>query len=247
MAGRLDGLVALVTGGSRGIGAGIAKRLASEGATVAVNYARSEGAAKDVVGTIEAAGGRAAAFKADVSDEADAARLVAEVVAAFGRIDVLVNNAGVFEMAPLEQSDRAFAQRQFDVNVFGLLSVTRAALPHLTEGRGRVINISSVVGDGQAAGGSVYWATKAAVNSITRSLAIELGPRGITVNSVSPGLTETDMVAGADEMIGMMVAQTPLGRLGTPDDIAGPVVFLASDDAAWVTGQALHASGGLRA
>lgn len=251
MAGRLDGRVALVTGGSRGIGAAIAKRLASEGATVAVNYSRSASAAEEVVGAITSAGGRARAFGADVSTEDGAESLVADVVGAFGGLDIVVNNAGVFAMAPLEDVDRESARRVFELNVFGVLSVTRAALKHLPDGGagrpgGRVINISSIVGDGQAAGGSVYWASKAAVNSITRSLAEELGPRGITVNAVSPGITETDMTAGADEMIEQMVSQTPLGRVGQPEDMAGPVAFLASDDAGWVTGQVLHASGGLR-
>ncbi|MFG0242183.1 MAG: SDR family NAD(P)-dependent oxidoreductase [Phycisphaerales bacterium JB054] len=251
MAGRLEGKVALVTGGSRGIGAAVAKRLASEGATVAVNYARNESAAGEVVGAITSAGGRARAFGADVSTESGAEQLVADVVGELGALDIVVNNAGVFEMGPLQEVDREAVRRVFELNVFGVLSVTRAALAHLPDGTnggpgGRVINISSVVGDGQAAGGSVYWASKAAVNSITRSLAEELGPRGITVNAVSPGITETDMTAGADEMIAQMVAQTPLGRAGRPEDMAGPVAFLASDDAGWVTGQVLHSSGGLR-
>jgi 3-oxoacyl-[acyl-carrier protein] reductase len=246
MSRKLEGLVALVTGGSRGIGAAIAKRLAAEGATVAINYARSEGAARDVAGTIAGEGGRAEVFRADLGVEAEAERLVREVVQRFGRLDIVVNNAAAFEMAPLAEVDGAAARRVYDLNVFGLLGVTRAALPHLPKGRGRVINISSIAGKGAAAAGSVYWSSKSAVDSITRSLAAELGPRGITVNAVAPGLTETDMAPKDEAFRSGFIAQTPLGRIGHPEDIAGPVAFLASEDAAWITRHVLDVSGGLR-
>ena len=245
---RLEGKVALVTGASKGIGAEIARRLGADGARVVVNYATSKEGADRVVAEIVAAGGEAVAAQADVSKEADLDRLFAEAKAAYGRLDVLVNNAGVYAYSPLEAIDAASFHRMFDLNVLGLLLATQRAAAMMENG-GSVVNVSSVVVALSPATLTVYTATKAAVDAISRSLAKELGPRGIRVNSLSPGLVETEGThaagaIGSDTEKGT-IAMTPLGRIGQPDDIAGVASFLASADAKWVTGQVLNASGGV--
>ncbi|HEY0502915.1 MAG TPA: glucose 1-dehydrogenase [Lysobacter sp.] len=246
---KLAGKVAVVTGASKGIGAAIAVALAAEGASVVVNYASSQAGADAVVDRITQAGGQAVAVKADVSKAAQAQALVDAAVQRFGRLDVLVNNSGVYSFAPLEDITEAEFHRHFDINVLGLLLTTQAAAKHLGEG-GSVINISSVVTTITPPGSAVYTATKGAVDAITGVLARELGPRGIRVNAINPGMVETEGVHAA-EIIGSdfhagAIAQTPLGRIGQPDDIAAIAAFLASDDARWVTGERVTASGGMR-
>lgn len=244
----IEGKVAVVTGASRGIGAAVARRLAAEGAAVVVNYARRADAAEAVVADIRAAGGRAVAVGADVADPAQVARLFDEAVAAFGRVDVLVNNAGVGAFVPLDEVRPEFVRGQFSVNVDGVLFASQEAARRFGEGGGRIVNLSSVVTDGVPPGGAVYAATKAAVEMVTRALAAELGPRGVTVNAVSPGAVETDMYhdSGAVGFADYMVQRTPLGRIGNVDDIAGPVAFLVSEDARWITGAVIPADGGFR-
>ncbi|MFX1738906.1 glucose 1-dehydrogenase [Paraburkholderia sp. A1RI_3L] len=246
---KLTGKVAVVTGASKGIGAGIAKALAAEGASVVVNYASSKAGADAVVDAIITAGGKAVAVAGDVSKAADAERIVNTAVETYGRLDVLVNNSGVYSFAPLEEIDEAHFHRQFDINVLGLLLTTKAASKHLGEGAS-IVNVSSVVTRITPAYTTVYSATKGAVDAATSSLAKELGPRKIRVNAVNPGLIETEgthaaSVIGSD-MESSVLAQTPLGRIGQPDDIARVVVFLASDDSRWITGEHLNASGGVR-
>ncbi|SEI20167.1 glucose 1-dehydrogenase [Rhizobium tibeticum] len=247
--GKLAGKVAVVTGGSKGIGAAIAKALAAEGAQVVVNYASSKAGADAVVQTITAAGGKAIAVQGDVSKAEQAQGLVDAAVKEFGQLDVLVNNSGVYEFAPIEQVTEEQYRRMFDVNVLGVLLSTQAALKHLGEG-GSVINISSVATSLAPPASSVYTGTKGALDSITSVLANELGPRKIRVNAILPGIVETEGthtagVIGSD-FEHSAVTQTPLGRIGQPDDIAGVAVFLASDDARWLTGERLVASGGFR-
>ncbi|MCJ2028135.1 glucose 1-dehydrogenase [Methylobacterium sp. J-043] len=246
---KLEGKVAVVTGASKGIGAAIAKALAKDGAAVIVNYASSKAGADAVVDAITATGGRAVAVKADVSQAAQARGLVEAAVQQFGRLDVLVNNSGIYEFAAIEEVTEAHYRRLFDVNVLGVLLATQAAAKHLGEG-GSIINISSAVTDVQTPTSAVYTGTKGALNAISGVLANELAPRKIRVNVVSPGYvvtegTHTAGIAGS-EMEAGFVAQTPLGRSGQPDDIAGVVAFLASDDARWVTGEVINASGGVR-
>ncbi len=246
---KLTGKVALVTGASKGIGAAIAKSLAAEGASVVVNYASSKSGAEAVVGAITAAGGKAVAVAGDVSKAADTKALVAAAIKSFGRLDILVNNSGVYEFSPIEAVTEAQFHRIFNINVLGLLLTTQAAVPHLGEGAS-IINIGSVVSSLTPPDSAVYTGTKGAVDAITRVLAKELGGRKIRVNSVNPGMVETEGVHTAG-FIGTQfatdtVAQTPLGRLGQVDDIATVAAFLASDDAKWVTGEILRAGGGLR-
>jgi 3-oxoacyl-[acyl-carrier protein] reductase len=246
---KLAGKVAVVTGASKGIGAGIAKALAGDGAAVIVNYASSRAGADAVVEAITSSGGRAIAVHGDVSNAAQAQGLIEAAMTHFGRLDVLVNNSGVFEVAPVEQVTEEHYRRLFDVNVLGVLLTTQAAAKHLEEG-GSVINISSSITGQRTPGTAVYTATKAAVNAISGVLVSELASRKIRVNVVSPGFvvtegTKTAGIAGSDLEAGM-VAQTPLGRAGEPDDIARVVAFLASDDARWLTGEVITASGGLR-
>ena len=246
---KLKGKVALVTGASKGIGAAIAKALAAEGADVAVNYATSKAGADQVVAEIGKAGGKAFAVQGDVSKAADAKAIVAATVKQFGGLDVLVNNSGVYQFAPLEQITEADYERQFGVNVRGLLFTTQAASPHLGEGAS-IINVSSVVSRITPPGSAVYTGTKGAVDAITGVLARELGPRKIRVNAINPGIIETEGTHSAgfigSDFEKATVAQTPLGRVGQPRDIASIAVFLASNDSNWLTGEQLLAGGGLR-
>jgi 3-oxoacyl-[acyl-carrier protein] reductase len=247
--GKLAGKVAVVTGASKGIGAGIAKALAAEGASVVVNYASSKAGADAAVAAITAAGGRAVAVGGDVSKAADAQGIIDAAVETYGRIDILVNNSGVYEMAPIEAFTEAQFHRQFDINVLGPLLMTQAALKHLGEGAS-IINVSSVVTTITPPGSAVYSGTKGAVDAITGVLARELGPRKIRVNAINPGIviTEGTHAAGiaGSEFETALVAQTPLGRAGKPEDIASIAVFLASDDSGWLTGERIVASGGMR-
>jgi 3-oxoacyl-[acyl-carrier protein] reductase len=249
MSRRLEGKVAVVTGASKGIGASIAKHLADEGAAVVVNYASSKQGADRVVAEITSKGGRAIAVQADMSKHADIKRLFAEAKKAFGRLDVLVNNAGVYEFAPLEAVTPEHFHKLFDLNVLGLILALQEAVKYFGSG-GSVINISSVAATGAPATTSVYSATKAAVDAVTRSLAKELGPRNVRVNSINPGMVETEGVhaAGiaASDFRKQIEAQTPLGRIGQPQDIAPAAVFLASSDSAWVTGETFYIAGGYR-
>ena len=248
--GKLAGKVAVVTGASKGIGAEIARQLAAAGAAVAVNYASSKAGADVVVAAITAAGGKAITVQGDVSKKADIDRLFAETKAAFGRIDILVNNAGIYEFLPLEAITEEHFHKQYDLNVLGLLLTTQEAAKHMGPEGGSIINISSVAATAGLLHSAVYGSTKAAVNLITTVLAKELGPRKIRVNSVNPGMVETEGVhaTGLAESVfrKSIEATTPLGRIGQPGDIAPAVVFFASDDSAWITGETLYISGGLR-
>lgn len=246
----LKGKVAVVTGASKGIGAEIARSLATAGASVVVNYASSKDGADRVVADIKAKGGKAVAVKGDVAKSADVKHIFDEAKKAYGRIDVLVNNAGVYKFAPLDENTEEEFHRQFNINVLGTLLATREAAKHFGADGGSVINLSSVASDKGLPGSSIYAATKGAVDSVTRVLATELGPRKIRVNAIRPGGVETEGVH-AIGIIGsdfekQMVAETPLGRLGQPDDIASVAVFLASDQSKWMTGERLTASGGAR-
>jgi len=247
---KLKGKVAVVTGASKGIGAAIAEKFGAEGARVVVNYASDQKGAQTVVDKIKAAGGDAVAVKADVSKSEDIKKLFNETNSKFGGIDILVNNAGVYEFRPLEAIDEQHFRKQFDLNVLGLLLTTKEAVTHMNGNGGSVINLSSVVAKTPPATAAVYSATKGAVDVITRSLAQELGPRKIRVNSLSPGLTETEGLRnsqGEDQTFrNLAVSRTPLGRVGTVDDIAGAALFLASDDSGWITGETLLAGGGIR-
>jgi 3-oxoacyl-[acyl-carrier protein] reductase len=246
--GKLRGKVAVVTGASKGIGAAIAKQLAADDARVVVNYATSQQGAERVVAEIKESGGEAIAVAGSVTNETDIHHLFAEAQRAFGQVDILVNNAGIYSFNPLEQVTADDYKRQYDTNVLGLLLTTKAALPHFTSEGGSVINISSVVSTLAPPAASVYSSSKAAVDTITRSLAKEFGPRKIRVNAINPGyvITEGTRSAGlADsDFEKQAIAQTPLGRAGEPEDIAAPVSFLASDEARWITGETLFVSGG---
>jgi 3-oxoacyl-[acyl-carrier protein] reductase len=245
---KLTGKVAVVTGASNGIGAAIAKQLAADGASVVVNYATSREGADKIVAEITAAGGKAIAAGASVAKEADIEALFALTRKTFGRLDILVNNAGVYGFAPLEQVTTEEYKRQYDTNVLGLLLTTKAALPLFPPNGGSVINISSVASTLAPATASVYASTKGAVDTITKTLAKELGPRNIRVNAINPGfvITEGTHSAGIvdSDFERGAVAATPLGRSGQPEDIAPPVSFLASDDARWITGETIFVSGG---
>lgn len=241
--------VALVTGASKGIGAGIARRLAAEGAKVVVNYARNKSDADAVVADIEAAGGSAVAVAADVTDRAQVASLVQAAIDHFGRLDIVVNNAGIYQFARIEETTEALYRQQFDTNVLGPLLVCGAAVPHLAQG-GSIINIGSNVTSVLPAESAIYTGTKGAIDAITGVLARELGPRGIRVNAVCPGLVETEGTHAAGVVGSAFQAwneeRTPLGRIGQVQDIAPIVALLASDDAGWVTGEVILGSGGMR-
>lgn len=247
---KLAGKVAVVTGASKGIGAAIAKHLAAEGAAVVVNYASSKTGADKVVSEITAQGGKAVAVQGDVAKKADIEKLFTETSKAFGKVDILVNNAGVYEFAPLEQITEEHFHKQFNLNVLGLLLTTQEALKHFNGNGGSVINLSSLVSTLAPANGSVYSATKGAVDTITGSLAKELGARNIRVNAVRPGLVETEGTHTAGFASGdfhdQYIKNAPLGRIGQPKDIAAAVAYLASDDSSWVTGETLLVSGGHR-
>jgi len=247
---KLGTKVAVVTGGSKGIGASIAKYLAAEGAAVVVNYSSSKAGADRVVAEITAKGGRAISVQANVARQADIQKLFAAAKQAYGQVDILVNNAGIYEFAPLEAVTAEHFHRMFDLNVLGLILASQEAVKHFGPEGGSIVNISSVVSTLAPPNASVYSATKAAVDAVTRSLAKELGPRKIRVNSVNPGMVETEGVHAAGfaegEMRKQTEASTPLGRIGQPDDIAPAVVFLASPESAWITGETLYTSGGLR-
>ena len=248
--GKLNGKIAVVTGASKGIGAGIAKQLASEGAAVVVNYASAKQDADRVVDEISKRGGKAIAVQANVAKKAEVERLFAEVTKAFGKIDVLVNNAGVYEFVPLEEVSEKQFHRMFDTNVLGMLLVTQEALKHFNSDGGSIINIGSLASVLTPPTAVVYNATKGAVDAITRTLAKEFGPRKIRVNAIRPGMVITDgVISGGfheSEFRTMLESQTPLGRVGQIDDIAPAAVFFASDDSKWITGETLLIAGGLR-
>jgi 3-oxoacyl-[acyl-carrier protein] reductase len=247
---KLKDQVAVVTGASKGIGAGIAKALAAEGASVVVNYSSSKSGADKVVADITSKGGKAIAVQADVSKQVEITRLFAETKKAYGRLDVLVNNAGIYDFAPLEAVTEDSFHKQFNLNVLGLILSSQAAVKDFGPAGGNIINISSVVSTITPANTSVYSATKGAVDAVTQSLAKELGPRKIRVNSINPGLVITEGVQGAgfegSDFQKDFEAKAPLGRVGLPNDIAPAAVFLASNDSAWMTGETLVISGGTR-
>ena len=246
---KLKGKVAVVTGASKGIGAGIAKALGAAGASVVVNYASSKAGADGVVKEIEQAGGKAVAVKGDVSKAAEAQAIVDAAIQQYGRLDILVNNSGVYEFAPIEAVTEESYDRQFNVNVRGLLLTTQAAVKHLGEGAS-IINIGSLVSRIVPEHTVVYTATKGAVDAITGVLSKELGPRKIRVNALNPGMVETEGTHAVGAIGGdfeqYALAATPLGRIGQPNDIASIAVFLASDDSYWLTGERLYAGGGAR-
>jgi 3-oxoacyl-[acyl-carrier protein] reductase len=245
---RLKGKVAIVTGASKGIGAAIAEHLAAEGAAVVVNYASSKAGAEAVIKHITQKDGKAIAVQADVAKPEDIQRLFAETKKAFGKLDILVNNAGIYEFAPLEKVTPEHFHKQFNLNVLGLLLATQEAVKHFGPAGGSIVNISSVPARQAPATGSVYSATKAAVNAITNSLAKELGSRKIRVNAINPGMVETEGTHSAgiteSDFRKQIEAQTPLGRIGQPEDIAPAAVFLASPESSWITGETLYISGG---
>jgi 3-oxoacyl-[acyl-carrier protein] reductase len=249
MSTNLNGKVAVVTGASKGIGAEIAKRFARDGAAVVVNYLSSKQGADKVVAEIVAAGGKAVAVAGNVSVVGEAQAIIEAAISHYGKLDILVNNSGIYEFGSIEEITPEHFHKQFDINVLGLLLTTQAAVKHLGEGAS-IINIGSVISRLTPPGAVVYTATKGAVDAITGVLARELGPRKIRVNALNPGLVETEGthtagVIGSEAETGY-VAQTPLGRSGQPNDIASIAAFLASDDAYWLTGEQLLAGGGLR-
>ncbi len=248
--GKLQGKVAVVTGASKGIGASIAKSLAAEDAAVVVNYASSKEGADRVVNEITGKGGKAIAVQGSVANAADVERIFAETKKAFGKIDVLVNNAGIYEFSPLEEITEEHFHRIFNTNVLGLLLVTKEAAKYFNGDGGSIINIGSAVSQVNPPTSAVYTGTKAAVDAVTRVLAKELGPKKIRVNSINPGMVETEGVHAAgfigSDFQKQFEAQTPLGRIGQPEDISSIAVFLASADSGWLTGELLLASGGLR-
>ena len=250
MSGKLQGKVAVVTGASKGIGASIAKYFAAEGAAVVVNYASSKEGADRVVKEIASKGGKAVAVQADVSKQKEIERLFAEAKKAFGKLDILVNNAGVYEFSPLDGVTEDHFRKHFDLNVLGLVLASKEATKYFGSEGGSIINISSAASTLTPANTSVYTGTKGAVDAVTRTLAKELGPRNIRVNSLNPGMIETEGVisAGFDksDFRKQLESQTPLGRIGQVEDVAPAAVFFASRDSAWITGETLVIAGGLR-
>jgi 3-oxoacyl-[acyl-carrier protein] reductase len=250
MSQKLAGKVAIVTGASKGIGAGIAKQLAAEGAAVVINYASSKDRADRVVAEIEGDGGRALAVRANMAKKAEIESLFAETKKAFGRLDILVNNAGIYEFVPLEQITEEHFHKQFDLNVLGLILASKEATKYFGAEGGSIVNISSTASTAAPANTSVYSATKGAVDAVTKSLAKELGPRNIRVNSINPGMVETEGVHAAgimeSDFRNDIEARTPLGRIGKAEDIAPAAVFLASAESAWITGESVVIAGGLR-
>jgi 3-oxoacyl-[acyl-carrier protein] reductase len=245
---KLAGKVAIVTGASKGIGAATAKHLAAEGAAVVVNYSSSKEGADRVVAEIAGKGGKAFAVKADVAKKADIERLFAETIKVFGTLHILVNNAGIYAGAPLEKVTEEDFHRHFNLNVLGVILATQEAAKHFGPEGGSIVNVSSVVSTLSPAGMPVYNATKSALDGLTRTFAKELGARKIRVNSVNPGPVETEGIhaAGILDDVKAYAAMTPLGRIGQPDDIAPAIVFLASPDSGWITGESIYTSGGLR-
>ena len=247
---KLNGKVAVVTGGSKGIGAGIAKEFAEAGASVVVNYASAKQDGDRVVDEVSKRGGKAVAIQGNIAKKAEVERLFAEAEKAFGKIDIVVNNAGVYEFVPLEEVTEQQFRRMFDTNVLGMLLATQEALKHFNPEGGSIINIGSLASVLTPPTGVVYNATKAAVDAITRTLAKELGPRKIRVNAIRPGMVITEgVITGGfheSDFRTMMESQTPLGRVGQADDIAPAAVFFASDDSKWITGETLLIAGGLR-
>ena len=245
---KLEGKVAVVTGASKGIGAAIAKHLAAEGAAVVVNYSNSKDAADRIVNEVTASGGRAIAVKANLARKSEIDQLFAEAKTAFGQIDILVNNAGIYEFSPVEDITEDHFRKQFDLNVLGLALATQSAVKQFNPAGGSVVNISSLVSTVGLPGAAIYSGTKGAVDAITRSLAKELGSRKIRVNAINPGMVETEGFnaagIGESDMRKQVEAQTPLGRIGKPEDIARAVVFFASADSGWITGETLNVSGG---
>lgn len=247
--GKLQGKIAIVTGASKGIGAAIAKAYAVEGATVVVNYASDRGGAERVVAEITGKGGKAIALQGDVAKSGDVERLFAVTKETYGRVDVVVNNAGVFAFQPLSEVTEAEFHRQFNINVLGALLVAQQAGKYFDAKGGAIVNVSSVVSESPVANSSIYSATKGALDTLSRALSLELAPRNIRVNVVAPGGVETEgtYTAGiiGSDFERQMIAGTPLGRLGQPNDIAKVAVFLASDDSAWLTGERITAAGGV--
>jgi 3-oxoacyl-[acyl-carrier protein] reductase len=247
--GKLDGKVAIVTGASKGIGAGIAKVLAANGAAVMVNYASDKAGADKVISEIQYAGGDAFAIRAQVGSTAEVAHLLSETKSRYGRLDILVNNAGVYAFNPIAELNEAEVRRHFEINVFGLLFASSAAVNHFSVDGGIIVNIGSFGAELNVPNSVTYTATKGAVESITRVLANELGPRKIRVNSVNPGLILTEGVLSGgmtpnSEFVKTVVSKTPLGRVGTAEDVGDVVAFLASDEARWITGEIIRVSGG---
>jgi len=249
MSKKLEGKVAVVTGASKGIGASIAKALAGEGASVVVNYSSSKQGADRVVAEIVGHGGKAIAVQGDVAKQAHIERLFSEAQKAFGRLDILVNNAGVYEFAPLEEVTEDFFHKQFNVNVLGLLLTTKEAVKHMASEGGSVINIGSSASSMRPPNSTVYTASKAAVEAITGVLAKELGPRKIRVNSINPGMIETEGVHAAgfidSDFRKWVESQSPLGRIGQTEDISPTAVYLASDDSKYLTGEIVRVTGGI--
>lgn len=249
MSQKLAGKVAVVTGASKGIGARVALDLAAQGAAVVVNYSSSKEGADRVVSEIVGHGGKAVAVQANVAKQADVQRLFAETKRQFGRLDVLVNNAGVYEFAPLENITAEHFHKQFDLNVLGLLFASQEAVKLFGPDGGSIVNISSIVSRSAVPGSSVYSATKASVDAVTRVLAFELGPKKVRVNTVNPGMVETEGLHAAgiveSDFRKDVETKTPLGRIGKPRDISSAVLFLASEDSSWITGEHFFVAGGM--
>lgn len=244
---RLDGKVAIVTGSARGIGAATAERLAADGAAVVINYLNSAARAEEVAERITRAGGKAIVIQADIGNWSEAQGLVEKTLSALGRIDILVNNA-VQDVGrePLDDINERFTHQQFAVNVIGPIAAIQAAVPHISSEGGRIINMSSVIATYPVPQSAVYTATKAGLEGVTRALSTELGPRNITVNAISVGFTNTDLIkTNTEEINKVLINMTPLRRIGEPADLADAVSLLASNDARWITGQVIHATGGI--